>query len=276
MSLEQLVVQIANNQNGFWTFILMFVRFQALMMLLPGIGEGQRGLLIRMPAVLLLAAVSMATSPLATLPEDWGGVIVSITGEFLLGSLIGMIPIMLISAVQTAGHLASTSMGLGASQLIDPTLGISVTDLSRLYSDLTVIMFLLLGGHHVMIYGVAGLGGTIVPGTFLWNATTTQYLIDQSAAIFKLGFILSSPVIAALLLTQFVMGLISRAVPTVNIFIVSFPVTIGIGLVLSILALPEVMNVLKNEMTSMESGVEVISRGATRLTPSPTPRPTSF
>ena len=40
---------------------------------------------------------------------------------------------------------------------------------------------------------------------------------------------LSAPVMVALLLTQFVMGLISQAVPTVNIFIVSFPLTIGIG-----------------------------------------------
>ena len=62
----------------------------------------------------------------------------------------------------------------------------------------------------------------------------------------------SIPVIVALLLTQFVMGLISRTVPTVNIFIVSFPLTISIGLVVTVLAMPDIMVFIRREFAGLE------------------------
>ena len=70
--------------------------------------------------------------------------------------------------------------------------------------------------------------------------------------------IAASPVIVALLLTNFVMGLITKAVPQVNIFIVSFPLTIGIGLVLSALSLPEIMVLFDREIAGIESTIAVL------------------
>jgi flagellar biosynthetic protein FliR len=59
--------------------------------------------------------------------------------------------------------------------------------------------------------------------------------------------LIAAPVIVALLLTNFVMGIISKAIPTVNIFIISFPLTIGVGFAISILAIPEMAHMLERE-----------------------------
>jgi flagellar biosynthesis protein FliR len=64
-------------------------------------------------------------------------------------------------------------------------------------------------------------------------------------------------VVVALLLTNFVLGIISKAVPTVNVFIISFPLTIGVGLTISIIALPEVAVFLEREFMRLP---EVIGR----------------
>jgi flagellar biosynthetic protein FliR len=48
------------------------------------------------------------------------------------------------------------------------------------------------------------------------------------------------------------MGVISKAVPTVNIFIVSFPITVSIGLILSIVALPEMSVYLTKQFLDLE------------------------
>jgi flagellar biosynthesis protein FliR len=48
------------------------------------------------------------------------------------------------------------------------------------------------------------------------------------------------------------MGVISKAVPTVNIFIVSFPITASIGLILSILALPEMSLYITRQFVDLE------------------------
>jgi flagellar biosynthetic protein FliR len=77
-------------------------------------------------------------------------------------------------------------------------------------------------------------------------------LIDQSAAIFHIGVMIAAPVIVALLLTNFVLAVISKAVPTVNIFIISFPLTVAVGLGISVVALPEVGHYLARQFTRLE------------------------
>ena len=67
-----------------------------------------------------------------------------------------------------------------------------------------------------------------------------------------MGVMISAPVIVALLLTNFVLAIISKAVPTVNIFIISFPLTIAVGLGISLLALPEVGHYISRQFLRME------------------------
>jgi flagellar biosynthetic protein FliR len=67
-----------------------------------------------------------------------------------------------------------------------------------------------------------------------------------------MGVMISAPVIVALLLTNFVLAIISKAVPTVNIFIISFPLTVGVGLGISLLALPEVGHYISQQFLKIE------------------------
>ena len=123
--------------------------------------------------------------------------------------------------------------------------------MSRIYSDLAVLIFLLVGGHYVAIAELSGISSAIVPGTFVLSEGGIGSLVDQSARIFQVGCLIAAPVIVALLLTNFVMGIISKAIPTLNIFVVSFPLTIGVGFAISVLALPEVAVLLQREVAEI-------------------------
>jgi flagellar biosynthetic protein FliR len=91
----------------------------------------------------------------------------------------------------------------------------------------------------------------IKPGSFELSSAGLGVLIDQSARVFQVGCLIAAPVIVALLLTNFVMGIISKAIPTLNIFVVSFPLTIGVGFAISVLALPEVGVLLQREVENI-------------------------
>lgn len=238
--------------------MLLLARFGAFIAIVPGLGMGERGLLIRGPAVLVLAVAALATSPVAAMPENYIQLATALISEFFLGLAIGLIPAMILAGVDTAGHISSMSMGLGAAQLIDPTSGSQSNGLSQIMTGLSAVLFLLIGGHHVAVYAASGLGSQIIPGTFVAGEPTLELLIQRCADIFRIGVMVSAPVLVALLLTQFVMGLISRAVPTVNIFIVSFPLTIGIGLILTMLSLPELVRFVSGEFTQIEERINVI------------------
>ncbi|MEZ4753963.1 MAG: flagellar biosynthetic protein FliR [Bdellovibrionota bacterium] len=244
-----------DNLDVVWTFLLLALRFTGLFMFIPGLGGGPTGAIIRTPAILAIALAATFSSPHAILPDNWVGLIGQAFSEMALGVMFGIIPRMIVDGVQTAGQLSGATMGLGAAQLLDPNLGMNVSSISRVMGDLVVVVFLLLGGHYLVIHAAAGLGGQIIPGTFIVGGASLDVLVASSSNIFKIGVMVSAPVIVALLLTQFVMGLVTKAVPTVNIFIVSFPLTIGIGLVLTALTLPELIKYIEKEFQMIEPAI---------------------
>ena len=235
-----------------WTIMLLLARYGAFMLLVPGIGGGLGGLTVRYPAVVMLALVTLDPKHTTAVPVDLGIMAAQIFCEVLLGSIVGMVPLLIISGASTAGQIASSAMGLTGAQLFDPTTSSSITDLSRIYTDLTVVLFLLMNGHHIAIAQLAGLDGVMQPGSFVISGIGIQVLIDQSSKIFEIGVMIASPIIVALFLTNFVMGLMSKVVASFNVFIISFPLTIGIGLILTMLALPEVVEYLRVQILDLE------------------------
>jgi len=213
-----------------------------LLLIVPGIGMGVQGLRIRIPACMAFAGLACyAMETPQSIPSDLPVLLAMVTAEAFLGLVIGMIPLLAVSGAQMAGQLASTTMGLNAGNLIDPTLGTPVSELSRIYGSLLTILFLYLGGHYTVIALASSTTGVLAPGEILTQPFSAELIGQASSKIFEAGVMISAPVLVALLLTNFVMGIISKAVPTINLFIVSFPLTVGIGLILTALALPEVM-----------------------------------
>ncbi len=236
-----------------WTFLLLLTRHVIFMMVVPGIGGGPGGITIRYPAAVVLSFAAFNIKTIVPVPIDMGIMAAQAASEVLLGGVIGMIPIMIVSGAQMAGHIASGTMGLNGAQMVDPTTQTQLSDLAKFYSDISVLIFLLVGGHYAAVMQLAGLNSTIIPGSFVLSAGGLKALIDQSAAIFYLGCMIAAPAIVALLLTNFVLAIISKAVPTVNLFIISFPLTITVGLGITTLSLPEVMHFLVDHFNRLEN-----------------------
>lgn len=249
---------IFENMPTIWTYLLLVVRYTALFLIIPGVGGGMIGLSVRMPAIMVFAYVTVLSSPLAPLPTDGVIMLARFVSELLFGFTLGLIPVVALAGVQTAAQLTSGTMGLGAAQLLDPNLGVSVSSLGRILTDSCICLFLVVGGHYSVLYAASGLG-QIIPGTFMVEAHSIKIVIQQIGYIFDIAIMISAPVIVALLLTQFVMGLISKAVPTVNIFIVSFPLTIGIGLIFSMLSLPEIFVFMERRFDLIDKTVVAVT-----------------
>jgi len=257
-----LAYKIFQSIPSIWTFFLLMLRFTGLLMLLPGIGGGAIGMLVRAPAIVVLSFASLLASKTAPFPADWGILITQCSSEYLFGIAMGMIPLAMVCGAQMAGFLSGSTMGLGAANLIDPTLGQSTSDIGRIFGDMTIMLFLFMGGHYVVIHEVAGFSSQITPGAFNVNDLSIDLLFNRVGEIFRVGVMISSPVLVALLLTQFVMGLVTKAVPSVNVFVVSFPLTIGIGLVLTMLSLPEVFHFLEREFEGVDTSLQGLAESA--------------
>lgn len=246
----ELTQLILNSIDTIYTFVLLFSRYAGFFLVCPGIG-GNVGVRLKIPATILMAIASTKVSLAASFPENYAVMIADIGFEFLMGAIIGFIPSMIVAGVGLATQLASNMMGLNASNIIDPASGTSVGALTRIIEELMILVFLVVGGHYVLIECVAGVDSEIAPGIFRLDDSILEFLIMRAGHIFESGVILSVPVVVSLLLTQFVMGLISKAVPSINIFMLSFPLTIGIGLILISMSLPEMAKIITDEFNSI-------------------------
>ena len=77
--------------------------------------------------------------------------------------------------------------------------------------------------------------------------------------IFLVGLQIGAPLIVAMMAANFSIGLIARSVPQVNVFVVGFPFTIALGLLLLMLAFPffiEALGALHNQLGNiLDSGL---------------------
>lgn len=250
LKILELTNLILSSIDTIYTFILLFSRYAGFFLVVPGIG-GMVGMSLRIPATILMAIASTKVSLKAVFPESIGVMVADIGFEFLMGMIIGFIPLMIVSGAALATQLASNMMGLNASNIIDPASGNAVGALTKIIEELMILVFLIVGGHYVLIEIVAGVDSEIAPGVFRLDESILEFLVKRVGHIFEAGVILSVPVVVSLLLTQFVMGLISKAVPSINIFIISFPITIGIGLILISMSLPEMAKIITDEFNSI-------------------------
>ena len=225
--------------------ILFIVRYTVCFSLLPGLGQGATGLAVRASAIIVLAGTSLISSSPPPIPAGWGPILVMLCSEVALGLIIGLIPQLFVAAAHLAGSLSSTAMGLGAANLFDPSLGEQSSALGKLYGDLAIVIFLLMDGHHTIIIAASGLGNGLPPGVFSPSTDLVMQMSTATGLIFKLGILIASPIVATLLITQFVLGILSRTIPSINVFFLSFPITVGLGLTLASLSLPSFLAVVQ-------------------------------
>jgi flagellar biosynthetic protein FliR len=119
-----------------------------------------------------------------------------------------------------------------------------------------LMLFVALNGHHIFIEALAQSYGIVPAGSVALTPAGLKHIIGVSAQMFLLGIQLGAPLIVALLAANFSIGLIARAVPQVNIFVVGFPFTIALGIVLILVAMPFFLQ----GVAVMDKGLEVTIR----------------
>jgi flagellar biosynthetic protein FliR len=152
--------------------------------------------------------------------------------QVAVGLAMGFAVLLLISAAQAAGALIDLSAGFSAASVYDPFSNASSTPFGRLYQLLASTILFASGGHQIILRGfltsfrVAGQGG----GTGLEQVG--RIFTHDAALFFAATLQMAVPLIAALFLTEIGLGMVAKAVPTMNIISLSFGVKMGATFIL--------------------------------------------
>ncbi|MDN0074167.1 flagellar biosynthetic protein FliR [Crenobacter sp. SG2303] len=157
--------------------------------------------------------------------------------QLLIGITIGFVMRVVISAVEIAGSLMATQMGLGFAMFFDPQHAASVPVVSRLLTTFTFLLFLTFDGHRLVIETLLESFRSIPIGATL-SLTDLKTLAEWGGQMVSWGLWLSLPVVGALLVTNLAIGVMTRAAPQFNIFSFGFPLTLLVGFIGMYVAVP--------------------------------------
>jgi len=158
--------------------------------------------------------------------------------ELMVGLLIGFFFALLFKAAEMAGAITGFQIGLIIANAFDPNAGGQVAIIGRFWIVLASLIFMAINGHHLVIQAFNDSYTLIPPGQVLVQGGTGELMLKYTAYVFVLAIKISSPVIVTLLLTDISLGTVAKLMPTMNIFIVGFPLKVGVGLLVTAISLP--------------------------------------
>ncbi|MBV9420461.1 MAG: flagellar type III secretion system protein FliR [Alphaproteobacteria bacterium] len=231
------------------TYLLVFSRTGAMMMLLPALGEG--GIPSRVRLVLALA-VSVALAPTvqkfypAAPPESVLKLGFLVVQEITSGILIGGMSRIIMGSLQTAGYLIATQTGLAYAQTVDPTQHEQGAVIGNFFSLLGAVLIFSTDLHHVAIGAISGSYKMLPPGAALPTGDMAELTIRLVSASFVLGFQLAAPFIVFGFALYAALGILARLMPQLQVFFVAVPINLMMGFVLLALLIGSMMTLFLN------------------------------
>ena len=240
------------------SFLLVLARVAGLIIFAPFLGSSAIPVRLRLAlAVLLAVALFSFVGGTFTAPSDLGHFVVALLGELTVGLAIGLGAALIFVGVRLAGLLIGQQIGISLSDVFDPTFEGQSSILGRLFFMLTLVLFLLLGGHRVLIAALLGSFSDIQPGSFSLASVPVAGLTSLLSQAYLLAIRFAAPALVAVFLATVSLSFIARTIPQLNILSVGFPVQISTATLLLIISLGSVCLAFQ---TSLAGALESVGR----------------
>lgn len=178
--------------------------------------------------------------------------------QLIIGLAIGFSMRLVFSAVEMTGQLIGMSMGLGFASFYDPQTQGQSTAVNQFLVLLTMLIFLSMDGHLMMVIAMAN-SFVSMPISLTGSGINPMKIAMWGETIFSSGLLLALPSVAALLMTNMALGILTRTAPQLNLFGIGFPVTLSMGFVVLALSLPAMLRPMER---LIEQGIDQMSQVA--------------
>lgn len=212
-------------------FALVLCRIGGLFAALPVFGGRRLSNRFKVVTVLAITLVCYPILNVAPppIPKDAFTLGILVIQELLIGLTLAFVTQVIFAAVEFSGQMIGLQMGFSIASVIDPNLGTQVQIMSVMQTLLATLFFLSLNIHHAFIRAIVDSFSIIPLGGWTMSEALIKFMVAAASDVFILGVRLAAPVMVTLLLTSVVLGIMARAFPQMNVFMVSFPLSIGLG-----------------------------------------------
>lgn len=217
--------------------ILILVRITAFFVVCPGFSfRGLPNTLKIALAASLSIVVYMVTPEIEIINELLFFFILTIK-ETLFGLSMGYVTNLVFTTMEIAGQLIDFQVGFSMASVFDASLGKTASNYGKIYYWLSICVFFLLDMHHKIIEAIIKSFDYIPLTTVNLGRFRVESIIYLFSKVFGLSLSLAAPIIIVVLVTDIVLGVISRTVPQINVLMLGMPLKAMVSFLISMLTI---------------------------------------
>lgn len=175
--------------------------------------------------------------------------------EVLTGLVLGYMINFVFYGFSFAASLIGFIIGLSMAQAFNPMDELSDNIIGEIYGFIAILILFIINGHHYIITGLFFSFKTIGIGDFAITQSVYDVFIKYSFSVFIIAVKISAPILVSLFVVQIAEGITARMIPQMQIFFVTQPLKIALGIFLIISALPITVYVMKILLKETETGL---------------------
>ncbi|MCX7309304.1 MAG: flagellar biosynthetic protein FliR [Afipia sp.] len=213
------------------SFMLVFARIGAMVMLLPGFGETNIPVRVRLGIALALTLI--------ILPLHRGAYQISMTSmapllvlmfhEIVIGVVLGATARVTLSALAVAGSVIAQQLGLGFVTSVDPTQGQQGVLIGNFLTILGLTLLFATDTHYLIIEALSASYTIFAPGELMPSGDIASLATRAFSGAFKIGIQLSAPFIVFGLVFNLGLGVLARLMPQMQVYFVGVPLSMLAG-----------------------------------------------
>lgn len=210
-------------------------------------------------------AVIPGINNIPPLPADSWHALGLLVHQMLIGVAIGFMMRLFFAAIDLAGEMIGLQMGLSFAVFFNPQTGGQSSVVAEFLNLLTLLVFVAFDGHLMLIQ--------VLVASFDWlaigEATRSEawlVIVRHASSVFAIGVLLALPMVAALLMTNIALGVLTRAAPQLNLFAVGFPVTLSVGFLVLLVSLSLFAPMTKLLFDRGFEAIDLLLKGLARVT----------
>jgi flagellar biosynthesis protein FliR len=235
-------------------YVLIFFRVLAILWLLPIFSMRSLSVVFKVSLSLLISfLITEAVSYPVEFAGDGYAMLLAILREVLIGLSISFAVRLLFAAIQATGEIIGFQTGFTFARVIDPLSSGQSSVLEEFLYMLGIMIFFTVDAHHIVVRGIYASFRELPLGTATFRGGLFNYFIAASGKIFGLGLKFGAPLVVALFLIELSLGLLSRMIPTMNIFVEGLPAKVFVSLTVLSLALSFMAPALGSLFKGIES-----------------------
>jgi flagellar biosynthetic protein FliR len=234
------MISVTSAQLNAWlaAFAWPLARILSLIASAPVIGNPSvpASVKIGLGVFVTILVAPLLPAPPSTDPASAEGLLI-LAQQILIGLAMGFAMQLVFHAAEMAGEFIGLQMGLGFATLYDASVPGMIPIIGQYLGVVISLAFLAVDGHVLLLSALVE-SFHVLPLAPVSTASGLRSAAEWGGSIFSYSLTLSLPLLAALLITNLALGVLTRAAPQLNIFAVGFPLTILMGVLVLTLSLP--------------------------------------